>query len=405
MNETAESESRIRTGGRSRKLRRLLLAAIAGCIVAVVVISGIRTRRHTEAELVHRAEAEALPQVTLVTPRKGAKTRPLDLPGEVKAWYQAPIYAQVSGYVREWYKDYGAPVKAGDLLATIDTPALDQQLAQAKSALQVREAEGNLAEVTASRWAALVRTNSVSVESSDVKEADAAAARARVEAAKQVVARYQALEAFKRVVAPFDGIVTSRRTDIGDYVNANGGDSGEPGHSSALFEVADMDTMRVFVSVPQDYSGFLGPDAAPTLTFPQFPNQNFKATYSTSAKSFDPVSRTVLVELFLPNPEGKFWPNTYVDVNFEVPIDPNILVIPEQSILFRAHGLQVGLVDDRNKVHLQDIKIGLNFGATVQVLSGLNPGDRLIANPSDGLLEGELVQVANAPAANADVED
>jgi membrane fusion protein, multidrug efflux system len=387
------------------KRMRWVVAGVGLCAALGVVTYGIITRNETEASLAKRADREALPQVTLVSPQQGPKSQSLTLPGTVRAWYTAPIYAQVSGYVQKWYKDYGAPVKAGDLLATIDTPALDQQYEQAKAAEQVAQADYNLAVVTAARWQSLVEKSAVSVEDKDVKTADATAAQARLDAAKDNVRRYAAMEKFKRIIAPFDGVVTSRDTDVGDYVDANGGDAGLPGHSSALFQVSDIHTMRVFVSVPQAYSAFIGPRATATLSFTQFPNQAFEADFETSAKSFDLVSRTVLVELLLPNPKGQFWPGAYVDAHFEVPTDSSILVIPEQAILFRSQGLQVCLVDAKHIVHLQDIKIGRNFGSTVQVTWGLKPDDKLIANPSDGLLDGERVHITQASKVDADDED
>lgn len=399
----------LKTDGRSRARRRKTwrwpaLIVGAACLIVAVLAYGIYSRARTEAILARTADEEAIPQVTLISPMQGPRTRPLVLPGDVEAWYGAPIYAQVSGYVKMWYKDYGAPVKSGELLATIETPALDERYAQAQSALRVAQTDYDLAALTARRWRALLVSHSVSVQVTDEKEAAAKAQKARVDAAAQVVTRYAAMENFKRITAPFDGVVTARDTDVGDYVNATGGDAGYPGHSSAMFQVADIHTMRVFVSVPQDYSAFLGPAVTATLTMSQFPGKTFTAKVSTTAKSFNAASRTVLTELLLPNPKGAFWPGTYATVRFAVPTNPDILVIPEQALLFRAQGLQVCLVGADQKVHLQTVTVGLNFGSTVQVLSGLKANDRLIANPSDGLLEGETVQVTKAPPASADDE-
>ncbi len=392
-----------------RKARRLIVGALALCVAAGLVAYGLVLRSRIDADLAAKADREALPQVTLISPGRGPKTRAVALPGTLKAWSTAPIYAQVSGYVRKWNKDYGATVKAGDVLATIDTPALDEQYQQAQSSLDVAKADYNLAIVTAKRWQDLLAKNAVSVQETDVKTADASASKARLEAAQHNVDRYKAMEDFKRVTAPFDGVVTSRDTDVGDYVNGTGGDAGNPSASgntgrAALFKVSDVHVMRVFIAVPQSYSELVGRDAKVDLTFSQFPNRRFPATFETSAKSFDQVSRTVLVELLLPNPKGQFYPGTYTEAHFAVPTDPDVFVIPEQAILFRSQGLQVCLVDANDKVHLRDVKVGHNLGATVEVTSGLKEGDRLIANPSDGLLEGEATHVVSAPKANTNDE-
>ena len=223
--------------------------------------------------------------------------------------------------------------------------------------------------------------------------AAAAAQKAQVQAAKDDVARYAALETFKRVVAPFDGVVTSRRTDVGDYVNAAGGDAGSTGASTELFSVADVHEMRVFVAVPQDYAGSLQKGMAATLNLPQFPHKTFTAHVVTTASAFNPSSRTVTTELTVKNPNHAIWPGSYADVHLVVKADPKLLVIPEQAVLFRAQGLQVAVVEPNNTVHLQNVALGLNLGSTVQVESGLTATDRVIDNPSDGLLEGQAVQI------------
>ena len=388
---------------RRRRRRRLLWGLVAGAAAIGVVAFGIIGRENTDAALAVTADEESVVKVTLVSPKRGPKSRTLTLPGDVHAWYQAPIYAQVSGYVHAWFEDYGARVQRGQVLATIDTPDLDQQLQQSEAELEVAKARYQLAKVTATRWQKLSGTQAVSQQEVDVNVADATAQKSAVDAARYNVARYQAQEAFKRVVAPFDGVVTSRQTDVGDYVDAAGGNSSAHGSASELFSVADIHEMRIYVSVPQDYSGDLKPGLTATMTLPQFPKRTFAADYATTANSYNTQSRTVLTELTVPNPNHQIWPGAYAEVRFDVPTDPHILIIPEQSLLFRAEGLQVALVGADSKVHLQGVKIGLNLGETVQVLDGLKASDRLIANPSDGLLEGETVKVTDAPAANTDV--
>lgn len=380
--------------GRQRGgLRGRLLTIAAVLLVAGLVAWGIIGRREHLADLRDVADDEAVPQVQVISPAPGPATRTLDLPGSINAWYTAPIYGQVSGYVKMWYKDYGAPVKAGELLATIDAPGLDEQFETAKANLAVVQARYKLAEVTSKRWKALSGTQAVSQQEVDVQAANATAQEAEVLAAQHELARYQALEQFKAIVAPFDGVVTSRNTDIGNYVNGAGGDANSRGGSTELFSVADLHEMRVFVSVPQDYAAMLKPGLTATLTLPQYPNRVFKADYQTTANAFNPTSRTVVTELTVKNPDHAIWPGTYTDVHFIMGADPDVLIVPEQALLFRAQGMQVALVRPDGTVHLQDVKLGLNLGQTVQVLSGLKRDDRLVNNPSAGLLEGEAVHV------------
>jgi membrane fusion protein (multidrug efflux system) len=377
----------------ARRIPPWLLAVLAVLLVAGLVIVGIARRSGNVAELRIVAAEEAIPQVQVISPAPGPATRSITLPGTIKAWAYAPIYAQVSGYVTRWFKDYGAQVKAGELLATVDAPAVDEQYESALADLEVAQTNYQLATVTAARWSALAGTQAVSQQDVDVKVADAAAQKAVVHAAQHKVARFKVLEGFKNIIAPFDGVVTSRNTDVGNYVNAAGGDVGARGAADELFSVADIHEMRVFVSVPQDYSGILQPGLTATLTLPQYPNREFKASFDTTANSFDPQTRTVVTELLIPNPDHLIWPGTYADVHFVAPMDHNVLVVPEQALLFRSQGMQVALVGANNTVHLQDVKLGRNLGQTVEIVSGLKPADRLILSPSAGILEGEQVSI------------
>lgn len=378
---------------RSRPSQGQLVAGIAALIVLGLVVLGVVQRHDNVTNLQGIANEEAIPQVQVISPASGPPMRKLTLPGTIKAWYSAPIYAQVSGYVLKWNKDYGAPVKAGEVLATIDAPAVDEQYESALANLDVAQTKYKLAQVTAKRWTALQGTEAVSQQEVDVQVANAAAQQAQSRAAQHQVARYKVLEGFKKIVAPFDGIVTSRNTDVGNYVNAAGGDVGSKGTADELFSVSDIHEMRVFVSVPQDYSAMLKPNLTATLSLPQYPGRVFNATYQTTANAFNAQTRTVVTELLVPNPDHLIWPGTYADVTFVVPTDPNILIVPEQALLFRAQGTQVALVGADAKVHLRNVQLGLNLGQTVQVTAGLNKSDRLITNPSAGILEGETVRV------------
>lgn len=389
-----------------RRFGPRVLLTVLFLIAVLVAAVGIIQRRNNIADLRDVAEEDSIPAVQLTSPENEPQTNSLTLPGNVRAWYSAPIYAQVSGYVLKWEKDYGAPVKAGETLATIDAPAVDEQYQGALADLDVAKTNYNLAAITAKRWQALAGTQAVSQQAVDVKVADAAAKAAKVRSAEHQVARFRVLEGFKRISAPFDGVVTSRSTDVGNYVNAAGGDVSSRGSADELFTVADVHEMRVFVSVPQDYSSMLKPGLSATFTLPQYPDREFKATFDTSANAFNPQTRTVTTELLVPNPEHLLWPGTYADVHFNIPLDQRIKVVPEQAILFRSNGTQLALVDADNNVHLQNVKLGLNFGKTVQVLSGVKPTDRLVLNPSAGILEGERVRIVTGqPGLSVPVDD
>ena len=370
-----------------------LLTGVGLLVALALVALGIVQRHDNLADLRDVANEDSVPPVQVMSPMPGPASRTMTLPGNIHAWYSAPIYAQVSGYVSKWYKDYGAVVKAGELLASIDAPAVDEQYESAQANLDVARTNYNLAAVTAKRWTALQGTEAVSQQEVDVQVANAAAQKAQARAAEHQVARFKVLEGFKAIVAPFDGVVTSRNTDVGNYVNAAGGDVSSQGAADELFSVSDIHEMRVFVSVPQDYSSILKPGLTATLSLPQYPGRRFEATFDTTANAFNPQTRTVVTELLVKNPDHLIWPGTYADVHFVIPSDPNVLIIPEQALLFRAEGMQVALVGADDKVHLQDVKLGLNLGQTVQVVSGLTRSDRLIVNPSAGILEGEKVRI------------
>ena len=374
------------------KRRTLLIFGLPVVLIVALLVYGLVGRERTLAALTRVSNEQAIVPVQIISPQRGPSTRPLVLPGTIRAWYEAPIFAQVAGYVHGWNEDFGANVKAGQLLATIDTPSLDAQYAAAKANLSVAQANYRLAVSTAGRWQALAGTPAVSKQEVDVQSAAAVARKAEMEAAAQDVARYTALEAFKRVVAPFDGVVTSRLTDVGSYVNAAGGDVSARGSSTELFTVADVHEMRVFVSVPQDYASLLGPDITATLHQPSQPGKTIEAKFLTTARAFNANTRTAVTELTVDNSNHTLWPGTYVDVVFQVPTDPAVLTMPEAALIFRADGAQVAIVDAQNRVHLRNVTLGQNLGQTVQVTSGLSPGDKLVNNPPAGLLEGQAVQ-------------
>jgi RND family efflux transporter MFP subunit len=369
-----------------------LIAGTAAVLAAVLLGCGLIKRERALAALTRVSQQQAIVPVQIISPEKGPATRPVVLPGTLRAWYEAPIYAQVAGYVQSWSKDYGASVKAGELLATIDAPGLDAQYAAAKANLRVADANYRLAESTAKRWQALSGTPAVSKQEVDVQVAGAAAHKAEMEAAAQDVGRYAALESFKHVVAPFDGVVTARLTDLGRYVNATGGEDSARGQSTELFIVADVHAMRVFVSVPQAYATLLGPGVTATLHQPSQPDKSIEAKFLTTARAFDPSTRTAVTELTVDNGDRILWPGTFVEVVFQVPTDPDVLTMPESALIFRADGAQAAVVDGQDHVHLRSVTLGHNLGKSVQVTSGLSPRDKLVNNPPAGLLEGQAVK-------------
>lgn len=376
-------------------------------VVVAVVYAGVEIvqRQQHVHELVKESKEASIPRVQYINPQTGPTVRNLTLPGNVTAWYQAPIYAQVSGYVQQWHKDFGADVKAGDLLATIDTPGLDAEYAAAKANLKVAQTKYQLAKVTAQRWKALSGTKAVSQQEVDVQAANAKVQDALVDAAEHEVARYAALQAFKSIRAPFNGVVTSRLTDVGDFVNDKG-DLSRHGKATELFTVADIQRLRVFVDVPQDYASILKPGLKAELSAIQYPGKTFKANYLTSARAFNTTTRTVTTELTVDNASHLLWPGTFVNVHFIAPADPNILILPQQALIFRAQGMQVAVVDPDNRVRMHNVQLGNNLGKSVQILSGISKTDRIVNNPSAGLMDGQLVKLVDStPGYNDDFQN
>ncbi|MFT8675243.1 MAG: efflux RND transporter periplasmic adaptor subunit [Acetobacter sp.] len=373
--------------------KRKMGIAIAAGVAGFLAVSGIVQRHSSYVKLADETRESAVPAVQITYPLPGPDERTLSLPANIAAWYQAPIYAQVSGYVKMWYKDFGARVKAGDVLAIIDTPGLDAQYATAQANLNVAAARYKLAQITAKRWKALQGTQAVSQQEVDVQAANAEAQQAQVEAARHEVERFAALEGFKKIVAPFDGVVTTRLADVGDYVNAGRGDVTSQGNATELFSVADVHAMRVFVAVPQDYADIISPRLEAELSVPQYPDRHFKARFLATATAFNPNTRTVTTELVLDNKTGELWPNSYATATFHAPGDPNEMALPLGTILFRAEGTQVAVVDDTNHVHLINVQVGTNYGQTIQIRSGVKKTDRIVASPSAGLLDGQEVRI------------
>ncbi|HEY0437572.1 MAG TPA: efflux RND transporter periplasmic adaptor subunit [Phenylobacterium sp.] len=376
------------------------LAAIAGLGLALALAGyGVWSRQASVTNLQRTADNAAQPSVQIASAKHGPPTQNLTLPGEVRAWNEAPIYGQVSGYVTQWFEDYGAHVNAGDLLARVETPSLDAQLAAAKASLSVSETRYNLSAETAKRYDALT-TAAVTQQQKDQMDANAAADKAQVAAAEQTVEQFEAMTNFKSIVAPFAGIVTARRVSVGDFINGLGGAANQQASAPAPFSVADVSRLRVFISVPQAYGSVLKPGLKADLTLPGDPGRKIPAQFLTMAGAVVPSTRTIVTELVVENLQDGLWPGAYVNVNLAFPTDPNVLIIPSQALLFRANGMQVALVDDQDHMHLQNVSLGRNLGLDVEVTAGLKATDKFVANPSLGLLDGQQVKVTQPATGN-----
>jgi RND family efflux transporter MFP subunit len=389
-----------------RNLRRIGVIAVLAAIAIAAL--GILQRRSHEAEVRQWTQEQAVPTVAVITPRTGASTQRLVLPGTVQAWFEAPIYARVNGYLKKWNFDYGAHVKKGDVLAEIETPDLDSQLGaseaklnSARAVVRVREAEEQFAQSTYQRWRDSPK-GVVSVQEQESKQADYNSAKARLSSANAEVAadqgevdRLRTMANFKNITVPFDGVVTARETDVGALINAGSGTGG--GSGPELFKVADIHMMRVYVQVPQQLSAGIKAGLTAELHLPQYPNKTFKGAVATTSSAINPNARTLLVELHADNPDGELQPGAYAQVDFELPSDPNIVRIPTSALVFREQGMEVAAIDANSTIELRPIKLGRNLGTEVEVVQGLKLSDRLVNSPPDSLATGDKVRVAGAP--------
>ena len=344
---------------------------------------------------------DTVPTVAVTYPTPVPPTETISLPGNIQAWFEAPIYAQVSGYVKMWYKDYGALVKKGDILAEINAPALDAQYAQAKADLAAEQAKYALADLTAKRWVALRKNHAVSEQSISVQEANAKAEAARVKASEQNVKNFEALIQFKTIVAPYDGVVTVRNINVGDYINKEGNISNRSSITN-LFTVADVSMLRLFVNVPASFGAFLKPGLTADVTVPQLPDRHFTAKFLTVARGFDVSTRTAVTVFTIDNEDRALWPGSYAHVHLTAPVDRNALTIPSTALVFQEHGTQVAVVTEDDRVHLKPITVSKLMDNAVEVAGGLSSQDRVVNNPSAALLEGDKVRVVT-PAPGYDL--
>ena len=344
---------------------------------------------------------DTVPTVAITYPTPVPPTETITLPGNIQAWFEAPIYAQVSGYVKMWYKDYGALVRKGDILAEINAPALDAQYAQAKADLAAERAKYALADLTAKRWVALRKNHAVSEQSISVQEANAKAEAARVKASEQNVKNFEALIQFKTIVAPYDGVVTVRNINVGDYINKEGNISNRTSITN-LFTVADVSMLRLFVSVPAAFGAFLKPGLTADVTVPQLPDRHFTAKFLTVARGFDVSTRTAVTVFTIDNEDRALWPGSYAQVHLTAPVDRNVLTIPSTALVFQEHGTQVAVVTEDDRVHLKPITVSKLMDNAVEVAEGISSQDRIVNNPSAALLEGDQVRVVT-PAPGYDL--
>lgn len=372
----------------SGKRGPIAAGVLISCIVAAVS-AGIHSRLAAESNLRQATQGSAIPFVDVVYPKPGSDGGEIALPGNTQAFTDTPIYARTSGYVKHWYADIGARVKQGELLTVIETPELDQQLRQARADLENAQSNLELAQITAARWQNLLKTDSVSRQETDQAVSDLHSKQALVNSSKANVERLEQLQAFERITAPFDGIITARNTDIGALIQA--GDNAGP---KELFHIAAIQKLRVYIAVPEIYAAAVKTGEKAGLTLDAFPGETFTGTIVRNADAIDVASRTLNVEVDVDNPSGRLLPGAYAFVHFKVPSHAGAVTIPSNTLLFRAEGLRAAVVRDGH-VELTPITIGQDYGNAVEVVSGLTPQDVVVTNPSDSLANGAAVQVVS----------
>jgi len=383
----------------ARKPRRrgvAIAGIVAILVLVVVVVNGVWERKSSAARLREETDAETLPSVSLVLPSATANVSQISLPGRLEAYYRAPIYARVSGFLKAWYVDIGGQVKAGQLLAEIEAPDLDQQLMQAKGALASSEAAEALAKVTAQRWTTLGQSNTLSRQAVDEKTGDLSVKEANTKAAKANVDRLEVLAAFKKVTAPFDGVVTTRNTDVGALINA------DSSAGLALFVVSDVKKLRLSINVPQNYVPAVPINSKVDITVPEYPGKIYKGSVEASSRSVDATSGTTRMQVVVENGSGELMPGAFANTRVELPQNLQGLSIPAGALIFGQQGLRVATVDADNKAVLKTITIARDLGQVIEVATGLSADDRVIESPPDGLATGDLVRVVKgSPAKKA----
>jgi RND family efflux transporter MFP subunit len=384
------------TAGSVISVKRLRIVGIVAVIVAIaIVVAGLVSRASGNARLREWTDAQSTPTVVVAPPQSAGDSGTLDLPGRLEAYSRAPLYARVPGYLKSWAVDIGAPVKSGQLLAEIETPDLDQELLQSKANLATAQANVALAGTTAKRWQELLKTGAVSKQDVDEKIGDYKAKQAIVKASQADVDREQTLKGFARIVAPFDGIVTARNTDVGALINVNGTAGQE------LFVVSDTKKLRVYVSVPQTYVPSIQPGTKATMTVPERPGKKYEATVESSSQAVNVSSGSTLMQLGVDNANGDLLPGGFANVSLALPTNANALRIPSSALMFDKNGLRVATLDKDSKIRLKKVTIARDLGPVIEIGSGLVADDRVIQSPPDGIQDGDDAHVAETPKGDA----
>ena len=363
-------------------------------VIMLVILGGVTLfeRRAQYQALANETESLAIPTVAVIHPAAEASQEDLVLPGTLQAYVESPIYARTNGYLQKWYHDIGSRVQKGNLLADIDTPEVDQQLSQARADLSTAKANARLSEITATRYAELIKTDGVSKQEVDNAVGDLEAKKATVESSEANVRRLAELESFKHIYAPFSGYITKRNVDTGTLINAGNG-----GSSQQLFVLSQIDPIRVYLSVPETYAPSIHAGLGSFLELTQYPGQKFEGKVVRTAESIDTATRTLLTEVDVPNHSGALLPGGYAQVHLQVKVSATRLSVPVNALLFRSEGLRAVVVDANHKVHLRALAIGRDYGTSLEVLQGLAESDWIVLNPADSLDEGEEVRVAVSP--------
>ena len=397
---TMESETTAANGqaivlDSQRKLGRgpIVVGVLAFLLLGILIAIGIRTRVHAEDALASAAREDAVISVAVTTPVQGAAAQEITLPANTQAFIDTPIYARTSGYLRKWYADIGTRVHTGQLLAEIETPELDQQVKQAQSELATAQANQQIAQITSERWTKLLAKNAVSKQETDQAMSDFRARQSALSAAEANVMRLQQLQAFEKIYAPFDGVITARNVDIGALIQA--GDSNSP--RAELFHMASTDKLRLFVPVPEVYANQVRTGSHITVTSDALPDTRFTGTIVRNSDAIDVSSRTLNVEVDVVNTDHKLLPGQYAFIHLPIPPSASSMTLPSGALLFRGEGLRVGVVRD-GRVQLVPVEVGHDYGAKVEITSGLAPHDQVILNPPDSLADGERVNVEKGDA-------
>jgi RND family efflux transporter MFP subunit len=376
-------------GGAMRAVLLLIMVAA----IAVVVIWGISSRHKANAQLSQETQELAVPAVSTIHPKPGAPQQEIVLPGDMQPFTDAPIFARTSGYLKKWYVDIGASVKAGQVLAEIDSPEVDQQLQAARADLATAQANLSLAEITSTRYKDLLKTDSVAQQDVDNANGNYEARRTTVESAQANVKRLQDMQSFEKVYAPFDGVITARNTDIGQLI-----DSGSGGTSHELFHIAAVNPLRVYINVPQLNSPLIRPGLRADLILAEFPGRRFEGTVARSSGAIDNTTRTLLTEVDVDNSSRLLKPGSYVEVHLKLPSPVNTFTLPVSTLIFKASGLQVAIVKNGKTLALVPVIPGRDFGTDIEIIAGLKGDESVVMNPSDSLTEGTVVRLADTSA-------